>query len=89
MRAAAAVCLVLIAIGLAAAIPVLSGRVAIEARDTSVELVVDYDEAATLAGASGLALDEVLRRLKAQGITGVGVAEDSLDSLARGAARSS
>ncbi len=83
MRAAAAVCLVLIAIGLAAAIPVLSGRVAIEARDTSVELVVDYDEAATLAGASGLALDEVLRRLKAQGITGVGVAEDSLDRLLR------
>jgi hypothetical protein len=83
LRAAAAVCLVLIAIGLAAAIPVLSGRVAIEARDTSVELVVDYDEAATLAGASGLALDEVLRRLKAQGITGVGVAEDSLDRLLR------
>lgn len=83
MRLFVTICLVLIAVGVAGTVPILMERVAIEGRDNTVELVVDYDEAATLAGASGHTVDEVLTRLKAEGATGVGIAEDSLEKLIR------
>jgi hypothetical protein len=81
VRIAAGVCALLLLAGLGASAAVLAGRIRVEADHDQVELVVDYDEVVTLAGAAGLPLAQVLDGLAAQGVTGVGIAEDSLESL--------
>lgn len=81
MRVRVAVCVVAIVLGLCGAAPVLRERVAAESAGSGVELVIDYDEVVTLAGATGRAPDEVLEALKAGGVTGVGIPEDSIKSL--------
>ena len=81
MRARAAVCVVAVAVGLCGAAVVLRERFAAESAGGGVELVVDYDEVITLAGATGRSPDEVLAVMKSGGITGVGIPEDSIKSL--------
>ncbi len=81
MRVAVAVCCLALLAGLAASGQVLSRRVALENGNRSVELVVDYNEAAVLAGATGRPIAEVLAALGRAGATGVGVPEESLVSL--------
>ncbi len=67
--------------GLGASLTVLTERARAESGYRAVELVVDYDEAAALAGATGASVAEVLQALREAGATGVGIPEDSLASL--------
>lgn len=81
MRTAVASCLLAMVVGLAASVVILAERVRIERAHRSVELVVDYDEVADLAGATGRTVGAVLEALRAAGVTGVGISEDTLPSL--------
>lgn len=81
MRFAAVLCCLAVGCGALAAGVVLLERMSLESGNRSVELVVDYNEAAVLAGATGRSVPEVLSALREAGATGVGVPEESLVSL--------
>jgi hypothetical protein len=81
VRSAIVASLVALAVGVSAASLTLSERIRIERDYRAVELVVDYNEAAALAGATGKPVVEVLSALREAGATGVGVSEESIASL--------
>jgi hypothetical protein len=81
VRVPAIVCCLAIGCGVLAAGTVLVQRMSLESGNRSVELVVDYNEAAVLAGATGRTVADVLSALRLAGATGAGVPEDSLVSL--------
>lgn len=72
-----------IAAGLIAAGLHLVTRVRVETTNRAVELAVDYNEFADLAAQSGRSFPEVLRELRAAGVTSVGVDEMTIDRLRR------
>jgi hypothetical protein len=74
-------CLVLMVLGLLAAIYALALRVKAEASSRAVEIVVDYNEVIALAGAEGVLPNNVLRALKKAGATAVALPEETLDTL--------
>lgn len=69
------VLIVLLIIGLAASGYVALQRVRVESRNRAVDLVVDYDEIAELAAATGKTPLDVLKDFKNAGVTGVAVTE--------------
>jgi hypothetical protein len=71
----------LIAVGLVAGLPDLVRRAAAEQANRTVELVADQQTFAELAWQSGMQPQELLAQLHAVGVTGLGVPEDSLDTL--------
>lgn len=81
--------LVLIVIlGLVAALPLIVSRVGSERRNNSAEVLFDYAALNDYARRSGTSLDTVLAWCKASGVTAIAVEESSRDSLAlRGLAR--
>lgn len=72
----------LIALALLAGIPPLLQRVRAEGADRSVELVADQADFTAVAEAQGVDPATFLRRMHAAGITSLGVAEDTLKTLA-------
>ncbi len=76
-----AACLVLIVLGLLAAVYALALRVKAEASAHAVEIVVDYNEAVALTGAEGVPLTRVLKDFKAAGATAVALQEETLNTL--------
>lgn len=73
----------LIVVGLAAALPVLAARSQREQANTLVDLVVDLGELRDLALNDGVDLGELLADLQQAGITAVAVPEISFEDLAR------
>ena len=71
----------LIALGVLSGLPALGHRIVAEGGDRFVELVADESTFVQLAHVSGVAPATLLARLKAVGVQGLGVPEDSLDSL--------
>ncbi len=71
----------LIALGLLSGLPALAHRVSAEGGDRFVELVADEQTFLELANVTGESPATLLSRLKAVGVQGLGVPEDSLDSL--------
>ena len=74
--------IVLIAIGLAAALLVNWQRYKIERVNTQVELVSDYEEIVEMARIDGIPLQSALRQLKAAGLTSLAIFETNLEKLA-------
>ena len=72
--------LFVLVIGIAASGIVAIQRIKVESRN-KVDIVVDYDEAAQLAAASGKSIIEVLNTLKANGVTSVAVSEETFGDL--------
>lgn len=78
--------IILLVIGVVTALLSLTLRYQVEARSRRVSLVVDYSELRSLASATGVPIEEALRKLKGAGITGVAVTEDTLADLQSGGA---
>ncbi len=57
-------------------------RLEIESRDRFVETVMDLDEIRRLSREEGVPVPQLLRKVSGLGISSVGIAEDTLDSLA-------
>ncbi len=74
--------IILIAIGLAAALLVNWQRYKIERVNTQVELVSDYEEIVEMARIDGIPLQSALRQLKAAGLTSLAIFETNLEKLA-------
>ncbi len=74
--------LILMVVSFGAAVPVLADRIAVERPNRQVELVLDRDEAAILAGTLGVELAELLPEMAAAGVTSLAVAEATPLSLA-------
>ncbi len=72
---------VLFVIGALASFVALAARYRAEAANRRVALVLDYDQLRQLTTATGVPLDEALRQLKAAGITGVAVTEETIADL--------
>ncbi len=72
---------VLLAIGLLAALTVAVRRAGIEARQNSVQIVVDYQEVVSLAATTGSTPLEVMRQMKAAGASAVAVTSDTIAQL--------
>lgn len=71
----------LILLGLATSVWVAWQRMRVESANRAVELVVDWSQVQEVATSFGLDPSVLLGRLKAEGVTGVAVAEDTLASL--------
>ena len=71
----------LLALGLLGGLISASHRWKAEARNRRVELVVDYGDAQALANTTRQQTDDVLRQLRAAGITTVAITEDTLGTL--------
>ncbi|NLH99721.1 MAG: hypothetical protein GX446_09565 [Chthonomonadales bacterium] len=72
---------VMLAVGVAAALFAASLRYRVEQRNRRVAVVVDFAEAARLATASGVPIADTLFHLKRVGVTGVAVTEDTVQDL--------
>lgn len=80
--------ILIVILGLVAALPIIVSRVGSEQRNNSAEVLFDYAALNDYARRSGTSLDTVLAWCKASGVTAVAVEESSRDSLAlRGLAR--
>ncbi len=78
----------IVVLGLLAALPLIVSRVGSEQRNNSAEVLFDYAALNDYARRSGTSLDTVLAWCKASGVTAVAVEENNRDSLAlRGLAR--
>ncbi len=73
--------ILLIVLGLASGLPDLAARISTEQANNRVELVADEASFVQLADQSGMAPATLLRRLKAVGVQGLGVPEETLASL--------
>lgn len=73
--------MLLLAVGLAASLLVLSQRVAVERGNATVGVAVDFLEVQHAAGATGEPLEVTMRQFKNAGATHLAVTEDSLASL--------
>lgn len=74
-------CLMLIMLGLVATGLTLLQRIRAERSASTVEMVIDYQEAANLAGASGQPMPEVLAHFRKVGATAVALPEETLGGL--------
>lgn len=78
----------IVILGLLAALPLIISRVNSEQRNNSAEVLFDYAALNDYARRSGTSLDTVLAWCKSSGVTAIAVEENSRDSLAlRGLAR--
>ncbi|MBI3910342.1 MAG: hypothetical protein HY320_05340 [Armatimonadetes bacterium] len=68
-------------IGLVAAVGILTQRYRTEQRNRAVEVVLEYADVRRLAAATGHSTADALRRFRAAGMTGLAVAEDTLQDL--------
>ena len=75
------VCWVLLVLGLASSLYVLTQRYRAEARSRAVALVLDYSQLRSLASATGVPIHDAYNRFKAAGITGVALTEETLGDL--------
>lgn len=76
------ICLALIVLALFAAAAVLIKlRIPTEISSREVDVVADYNEIVPIAGEEGVPIVQVLARLKASGITGVALQEETLNTL--------
>lgn len=75
------ICLVIIALGLLAAVYGLKLRVSAEASSKAVDIVMDYREMAGLAGMEGVPLQTVLERMKGAGATAVALQEETIGEM--------
>jgi len=75
------VLIVLIVLGLCAAVMSFRARFRAEARNRAVELVIDWPDAQALANTSSTAIGGVLSDLGNSGITTVAVTEETLETL--------
>ena len=70
-----------IIIGLAAALTIVWQRHKVEERNTTVELVMEYEDVVELAQLEGLPLDGLMQKVKNAGITSLAVYETTLEKL--------
>ena len=75
------VLLVLIMIGFLAALVLGWQRHQVEESNTTVELIMDYEDVVELAQIEGIAVDSLASQLKAAGITSLAVYETTLEKL--------
>lgn len=75
--------LTVIGVGLFAALIIAGQRYFVESENMQVDLAVDYQNVVNLAEREGLELDDVLKQIKATGITSLAVYDSSLEKLAR------
>lgn len=73
--------ILLIVLGLLSGLPDLRARLSAERADSHVELVADQPTFMQLAARSGISPLDLLDQLKAAGVQGLGVPEDTLKSL--------
>lgn len=73
--------IVLLLAGVVASLITLVQRYRTEARNRGVALVLDYNQFRTLVAAAGVPQDQAFHDLKAAGITGVAVTEETLSDL--------
>jgi hypothetical protein len=81
LRRFSVVPLLLIVVGLAAALGALALRYRVEARTRATALVLDYAQLRSLAVTTGRSDENLLRRFRDAGITGVALTEESLAEL--------
>jgi len=79
-RHARHVCLLLLAVSVAAALLASAARLRLEAENRTVALILDYDQVRHLAAVGGLTTRELLERMKRVGVTHVAVSEQTLCS---------
>lgn len=80
--------ILIVILGLVAALPLVVSRVGSEQRNNSTEVLFDYAALNDYARRSGTSLDTLLAWCKANGVTAIAVEENSRDSLSgRGLAR--
>lgn len=75
--------LIIIGMGLFAALIIAGQRYFVESENMKVDLAVDYKSIVDLAEREGLELDDVLKMTKEAGITSLAVYDSSLEKLAR------
>ncbi len=75
--------LIVIAIGLFAALIIAGQRFFVESENKQVDLAVDYQSIANLAEREGLELDDVLKMTKEAGITSLAIYDSTLEKLDR------
>jgi hypothetical protein len=73
--------LVLISIGLVAALTIVWQRYKVEENSTTVEMVMDYEDVVELAQLEGIPNDTLMQRFKEAGITSLAVYETTLEKL--------
>ncbi len=76
--------LIIIGVGLFAALIIAGQRFFVESENMQVDLVVDYQNIVDLAEREGLELDDVLKMTKDAGITSLAIYDSTLEKLARG-----
>ena len=75
--------IIVICVGLFAALIIAGQRYFVESENNQVDLVVDYKSIVDLAEREGLELDDVLKMTKEAGITSLAIYDSSLEKLAR------
>ena len=75
--------LIVIAIGLFAALIIAGQRYFVESNNNRVDMVVDFKDIATLAERDGLELNDVLRQTKEAGITSLAIYDSTLERLTK------
>ncbi|MBR4641814.1 MAG: hypothetical protein IKO74_03715 [Selenomonadaceae bacterium] len=75
--------LIIIGVGLFAALIIAGQRFFVESENMQVDLAVDYQNIVDLAEREGLELDDVLKMTKDAGITSLAIYDSSLEKLAR------
>ena len=75
--------LIAICLGLFAALIIAGQRYFVESNNNQIDLAIDFKDAADLAEREGLELDDVLKQLKAAGITSLAIYDSTLERLAR------
>lgn len=75
--------LIVICIGLFAALIIVGQRFFVESNNMQVDLAVDYQSVVDLAEREGLDFDEVLKLTREAGITSLAIYDSSLEKLAR------
>lgn len=75
--------IIVIAIGLFAALIIAGQRYFVESENNRVDLAVDYQSVVDLAEREGLELDDVLKQVKEAGITSLAIYDSTLEKLSR------
>ena len=75
--------LIIIGIGLFAALIIAGQRFFVESENMQVDLAVDYQNIVDLADREGVEIDDVLRQTKDAGITSLAIYDSTLEKLAR------
>ena len=75
--------LIIIGVGLFAALIIAGQRYFVESENKQIDLAVDYQNIVDLAEREGLELDDVLKQVKDAGITSLAIYDSSLEKLSR------